>query len=414
MKKIVKFLVLSSFSFVISGQSVTAQNKELITSINSNLIDIDNSNPEYTFKEQSKLNNLFQGVKIFGFGEATHGTNEFQDLKIKFFRYLVFNFNVKIFAIEASYGDCLAINSYIIDGKGNPQDALNKIGYWVWNTKEVLSLIEWMKSYNSTQSKENKLSFIGIDVTNCQNTSNILYKYLQKNYFPDNQKFLSILSVYNSVDNLKNLRKKDFEEHYLILKALELEFKNLKDPYLWQLNNSILQYISMRIDYTQTLRDKLMFENINWLVENTNSNIFICAHNIHISKKNILFNPLGHHLKNKYSEKYYSVGFDFGSGSFNAFDIESNKILKYSINEPLKKTSTEVLNNASSNIYFLDFHKISLSPTLNKFVISKSFRRSIGSTYSPKMVESEKLKEAFDAIIFVKKTHESSLLNYSY
>lgn len=130
--------------------------------------------------------------------------------------------------------------------------------------------------------------------------------------------------------------------------------------------------------------------------------------------KNISFNSLGYHLKNKYSEKYYSVGFDFGSGSFNAFDIKSKKIKKYSIDEPLKKTSTEVFNNASSNMYFLDLNKSSFSPTLNKFIMSKSFRRAIGATYSAKLVESEKLKESFDAIIFVKKTYESSLLNYSY
>jgi len=411
MRKLNTLLITALIFFI---QTINSQNKELIASINSSLIDIDNSNPEYPLKQPSKFKDIFENVKIFGFGEATHGSKEFQDLKVKFFKYLVINCNVKIFAIEANYGNCLAINSYIQHGEGNPQDAINKIGYWIWNTKEILSLIEWMKLYNSTLSEENKLSFIGIDVANCQNTSDILYKHLQKNSFPNNEKYLTILSNYNSTNNLKNLRKKDFEEHYLALKSLDLEFKKLKDPYLYQLNNSILQYISMRIDYTQTLRDKLMFENINWLVENTNSNIFICAHNIHVSKKNISFNSLGYHLKNKYSEKYYSVGFDFGSGSFNAFDIESKKIKKYSIDEPLKKTSTEVFNNASSNMYFLDLNKSSFSPILNKFIMSKSFRRAIGATYSAKLVESEKLKESFDAIIFVKKTYESSLFNYAY
>jgi hypothetical protein len=62
-------------------------------------------------------------------------------------------------------------------------------------------------------------------------------------------------------------------------------------------------------------------------------------------------------------------------------------------------------------MYFLDFNKSSLSPLLNNFLMSKVFYRGIGSTYSPKMVQKEKLKEAFDGIIFVKKTSESSLLN---
>jgi erythromycin esterase len=405
-----KLKILVLIILITSFQSVKSQNKELIISINSSLIDIDNSNPEYPFKELSKLQDIFQNVKIFGFGEATHGTKEFQDLKVKFFKYLVSNCNVRTFAIEANYGDCLSINSYIKDGeKGNPKDILSKIGYWVWNTNEIVSLIEWMKLYNSTQTKENQLSFIGIDVMNCQNASNILYKYLQSSSSPDSQKYLTILNSYISQDNLKNLIKKEFEEHYLILKSLESELKHLKDPYLWQLSNSILQYISMRINYTESNRDKLMFENVNWLVEN--SNIFICAHNTHIKKNNISFTSLGNHLKNKYAEKYYSAGFDFGSGSFNAWDLENNKLKKYSIDEPLKKTSTEVFNNASSDMYFLDFNKSSLSPLLNNFLMSKVFYRGIGSTYSPKMVQKEKLKEAFDGIIFVKKTSESSLLN---
>jgi erythromycin esterase len=407
-----KLKILVLIIFITSFELVRSQNKELIVSINSSLIDIDNSNPEYPFKDLFNLQDIFQNVKIFGFGEATHGTKEFQDLKDKFFRYLVLNCNVKTFAIEANYSDCLSINSYIRQGgTGNPKDLLGKIGYWIWNTNEILSLIEWMKLYNSTQITENQLSFIGIDVLNCENAAIILYKYLQSNSSPDNQKYLTILNNYMSENNLKNLRKKEFEENYLILKSLELELKSLKNPYLLQLNNSILQYILMKINYTQTLRDELMFENVNWLVENSNNNIFICAHNFHIKKSNISFASLGYHLKNKYSEKYYSVGFDFGSGNFNAWDIENKKIKKYSIDEPLKKTSTEVFNNASSDIYFLDFNKRSSSPILNEFIMSKVFYRDIGSTYSPKMVQKEILKKAFDGIIFVKKSSESSLLN---
>lgn len=402
-----KLKILLLIIFITTSKSVKSQNTELTFSINTSLIDIDNSNPEYPFKELPQLQNIFQNVKIFGFGEATHGTKEFQELKDKFFRYLVVNCNVKTFAIEANYGDCLSIDSYIKGGGGNPKEVLRKIGYWIWNTNEILSLIEWMKLYNSSQIKENQLSFIGIDVLNCENVSKVLYKYLQSDPSADNQQYLTVLNSYISKKNENNLRKKEFEEHYLVLKSLALK---LKDPYLWQANNSILQYILMKINYTQSLRDELMFKNINWLAENTKGNIFICAHNSHIKKSNISFTSLGYYLKNKYFEKYYSLGFDFGSGSFNAWDIENNKIKSYTIDEPLKKTSTEVFNGASSDIYFLDFNKSGYFPALNEFITSKVLYRDIGSTYSPKMVQKEKLKEAFDGIIFVKKSSESTIL----
>lgn len=408
--RIVTFLILLSFNLSSYPQPLSTEKKEILTSINSNLIDIENSNPDYAFKENTKLKNLFQDVKIYGFGEATHGTKEFQDLKAKFFRYLVLNCNVKIFAIEANFGDCLAINSYIREGKGNAKESLRGIGYWIWQTDEILSLVEWMKAYNTAKTEENKLSFMGIDVMNCQNSATILHNYLDNNNSTANQKVLTVLSNYTSIVNSKKIRKKDFIEHYQILKSLELELKSLKDPFLWQLNNSVLQYILMRIDFTQTLRDKLMSENINWLIENNIGNVFISAHNIHVSKKNVSFNPLGYYLKNKYSEKYYSVGFDFGSGNFNAFDVENNLVKKYSVDQPLKGSSTQVFYKASSDIFLLDFCKSTLSPTLSEFVKSKSFRRGVGSTFSLKMVETEKLAETFDAILFVKKSNETSLL----
>ena len=64
---------------------INAQKDETIKWINSNLIKIEDANPDT--KPSIFSDNIpkkFQDAKIFGFGETTHHGKEFFDLKAKF------------------------------------------------------------------------------------------------------------------------------------------------------------------------------------------------------------------------------------------------------------------------------------------------------------------------------------------
>ena len=76
----------------------------------------------------------------------------------------------------------------------------------------------------------------------------------------------------------------------------------------------------------------------------------------------------------------------------------------------MKNTSSELFNESSFEFFFLDFNSISKIDVLNDFINSKVKYRGIGSTYNPKMIEKEKLKDAYDGIIFVNKTKATTLL----
>ena len=407
-----KFSTFIFLLLIFSKNTVNSQSKELVSSINLNAIEIEDSNLELPFTNNQALDSIFQNVKIFGFGEATHGTKEFFELKHKFFRYLVLNHNLKIFSIEANFSNCLAIDSYIKNGKGNPKVLLSKINYWIWNTNEMLSLIEWMRTYNSTKVPEQQISFYGLDVMDCQNAAILLNEYLQNNHLADSAKYLDVINNYISDKNSNVLSKQVLKDHFLILKKLET---NLDNSYLWDLNNSILQYISMKLDFSQSLRDKLMFDNVDRLTGRAgkDNKVFVWSHNFHVNKNKIPFTndfSMGYYLKNKYLKEYYSIGFDFGSGEFNAFNIKTKNIQMYSIDEPIRKSSSEIFNQSSSDIFFLDLGKSNYSPGLKKFLNSNLFYQAIGANYNPKMIEKGKLADAFDGIIFVKKTNRSSLI----
>lgn len=414
MKKNIVTLILIIFC----NSCLFSQNNAIVKAINENAFQLNDSDPNIDIDKDAKLDSIFNKVRIFGFGEATHGTKEFFNLKFKFFKYLVKNQGVRNFAIEASYANCIAINNYIKGQKNDPKELLKNIGFWIWNTQEVLELIEWMKKFNVDKIQSNQINFYGIDIMDCSNSAKIITEHLTENLYENKTQYLDILSFYTIKNNTKYLNKNILKNHLIVMNELKeiLKSSEVKNKELYiSLQNSIIQYINFRIDYRQEIRDKEMSENINQILHfnGNESKIFIWAHNFHIKKNNITYTndfAMGHFLKEKYGNEYYSLGFDFATGAFNAYSIKNKKIEIFSITEPMTKTSSKLFNESSFDSFFLDFNSISKIDILNNYITSKVNYRGIGSTYNPKMVENEKLKDAYDGIIFVKQTQASTLL----
>ena len=110
------------------------------------------------------LRALVGQARVVALGEATHGTREFFQLKHRMLEFLVEEMGFRVFAIEANWPECLAINDYVLHGEGDPEEALAGIYFWTWNTEEVLELIEWMRRYNADPAHEQKLKFYGVDM----------------------------------------------------------------------------------------------------------------------------------------------------------------------------------------------------------------------------------------------------------
>ena len=412
-KNILTFILIVFYNFF-----VLSQHNDIVQAINENAFEINDTNPNIDIEKSDALNSIFENVRVFGFGDATHGTKDFFDLKFKFFKYLVKNQGVRNFAIEASYGNCIAIDNYIKGQENDPKKLLKDVGLWPWNTEEVLTLIEWAKAYNVNKIKFDQINFYGIDIMDCSNSTKIITEHLRENPFKDNTQYLDILSFYTSRNKSEVLNKKTLNEHLIVLSKLKEILKNSnvenKELYI-SLQNSIIQYINFRIDYSQETRDREMSENVNQILVSygNESKIFIWAHNFHIKKNKITYTndfAMGHYLKEKYGNEYYSLGFDFAIGEFNAYSIENKKIEIFSITEPMKNTSSYLFNESSLHYFFLDFNSISKIGVLDAYVNSKVKYRGIGANYNPKLIEKEKLKDAYDGIIFVNKTKATTLL----
>ena len=125
------------------GTGVTAvaiaAHKSNMTDDNS--IKIEDSNPDSElkiFKENTPAK--FVNAKIYGFGEASHNTKEFFDLKAKFFKYLVKTQGVRSFIMEESYQAESGINEWISGAKGDITTIAKNFNTGFWYTKEIVNL----------------------------------------------------------------------------------------------------------------------------------------------------------------------------------------------------------------------------------------------------------------------------------
>ena len=102
----------------------------------------------YDYEDLNPLKEIIGNAKIVALGEVSHGSSEIFRMKSRIIRYLVEKAGFNVFAIEASMPDAYKLNEYIINGEGDLKKLIKGMGFWTWDTQEMLDLVVWMKKYN--------------------------------------------------------------------------------------------------------------------------------------------------------------------------------------------------------------------------------------------------------------------------
>jgi erythromycin esterase len=409
-----------------------------------------NDNLQFDF-----LNERLKTAEVIGLGEATHGTKEFFQLKGHVFKYLVQKENVRIFGIEANFAACYDINKYVLTGEGNAKEALSRSGYWVWQSQEVLDLIEWMKNYNKGRPEGQMIQFYGYDMQDATSCviwiDNYLSRHIQnfdKSLLPEkiekNKAGLRELSD-KELDELqkRNLDKLKKLEEFVLSQRTEL-FK--RDSTDYKFAKQTMTVLRQKLNYFReqdfntaySYRDSSMAQNIKWIREsNNNGKIVLWAHNGHIGKGSFSDdfksgNWMGTHLNHLYGKNYFNIGFSFNEGGFVAQSPQSTNLfyLMYSFaksifkdepwavsNNYVKPHSKSYLTSSFSKletpIFYIDFEDISRYKTLNDFINKEYEHYEAGAVYinEKSALWSTNLFEYFDAIIYVDKTKPAENFN---
>ena len=115
--------------------------------ISENAIPITTVEAGNGFEDLLPFGEIIGDSRIVSLGEPTHGNSEVFQLKHRFIEYLVTEKGFNLFALECPFGEAFDVNQYVLDGVGTPEEALAGIYYWTWDTKEVVALLKWMRSF---------------------------------------------------------------------------------------------------------------------------------------------------------------------------------------------------------------------------------------------------------------------------
>ncbi|WP_405199319.1 erythromycin esterase family protein [Christiangramia sp. LLG6405-1] len=345
-------------------------------------------------------------AKIIGLGESTHGTKEIFEAKKRLIQYLIEEQDVTEIAIEAYYGNSLVLNSYIIEGKGDPVELIAGLGFWPYYTQEFLDLIQWLRNYNLKHN--NKVRITGIDPQSCEES----IKYL-RNKFPDNSEYQSLLEKIDSLspinldnkavtltDSLKTLTSK--------MTSDKMAIKNSEIISQFQLLN-----LYSGIEYSK-VRDSLMMENIKSRVVELpdNEKLVVWAHDLHLQR---VEDYLGNYISKFINDSYINIAFILGSGKYTAVDSNTNKLESY---HTLRDQPCHSLEMLLSDFTYQDILLFNSAQAKNNDYLKKQFyskilyKRDIGALATDDQfhVISHDVQNLFDLYMYFPKSTPSTLL----
>ncbi|MEU9123442.1 erythromycin esterase family protein [Streptomyces sp. NPDC048506] len=287
------------------------------------------------------LGSMIGDAKVVGLGEATHGSHEFFTMKERLFRYLVEEKGFTTFALEMSWSAGLQIDDYLQTGKGDARTlAKQALANSPWDREEFVSLIEWMRAYNSHHPGRT-VHFMGDDIGAPALNDEFFGRvtgYVQQHHPEALPRLNELYTGLRPIDDVFGYLGKPIAERQQLAakaqQALEL-VGSLKgsggDAFDWAEQNarSIAQtakFLTMNPNDPKTLpsferfRDEVMAQNVSWWQQHTGRKILLSAHNDHVgyvaSDPETYATTQGAFLRDTMGTNYLPIGFTFDQGSF--------------------------------------------------------------------------------------------------
>lgn len=352
MKNSIRYvLVLNGFLLAatcFAQVAAQADEKAIISWIQKHAVPIRHVEAGNGYEDLQPLKEILKDVKVVGLGEATHGTREFFQIKHRLLEFLVKEMGYTGFAMEAPYFACKPINDYILHCKGDLSTVLTGQGYVVWDTEEMVAMIQWMRSYNQNLPVERQVKFYGLDLAYHEIGRKEVLSYLERVGSDWKLQTDSIFGIL-AMEEEKWPSKKDgeFEKvmlttlpsiqnliDYLVVNKVSLVKKSSLPEFDQALHNLrvMRQFIfantpSLNPPFIDAVmvRSLSMAENLIYLVEKAvpDAKFVVWEHNSHIAKgvwkETDLWKGttlMGYQLRKKYGEKYYAFGLEVNQGSY--------------------------------------------------------------------------------------------------
>ncbi|MFZ1105250.1 MAG: erythromycin esterase family protein [Hyphomicrobiaceae bacterium] len=412
----------------------TAQREAIVAELRARLIPFETVASGSGFDDLAALDAIVGDARIVALGEATHGTAEFFRMKHRIFEYLVERKGFSVFAFETNWPDVETVDRYVRTGEGTAASAMKGI-FGVWQTREVLDLIEWMRAYNSRPGRTRLLSFTAFDMQGPETAAKCVIEAVSRLGDTDGETmrraYDGIGGMYERMDPLFSANPlSDAEKAAFRAKAtagLKL-LEDRRDALLRLLTPAeyrrahrcatiVVQASAPGAEDVGAARDAAMAENIKWLAEEAypGERIAIWAHNGHVAAASDAKGSalMGRHLREIFGQQMRVLGFALDRGEVSALKLKQGKtISKGRVVLPIpaaKADSPEALLRAAGiPRAILDLRTVPATGALGARLAEVQPTRSIGWGFDPEAASAYYqgfvLPQAFDALIFFAET----------
>ena len=413
-------------------------NKELNAVIKKNLQPLRGEKSDYDSIVEMAKNSRFVLI-----GESSHGTKEFYKIRADITKRLIDELDFNAVAIEGDWPDAYRVNRYVnaTNSNGGATQALEdfeRFPTWMWQNREVLSFIKWLRCYNTVNSKA-AVGFYGLDLYSMNSSVAAVISYLDE---VDPEAATRARLHYNCLDNfpatsssvLQALDKSCKEE---ILQQLEELYQNSfeylkKDGFVAQeelfcatqnaelVKSAQSYYHSLYLseESSWNLRDTHMARTVEKLESHLKetrkkpAKIVIWAHNSHIgdaratdmSRRGEL--NLGQIMREKYKDETLLIGFSTYQGKVSAASNWDMPVEHKTVIPALKGSVEEALHETGVKDFILKFRG---NEQLTKALDTPLLERFIGVIYQPRTERQSHYYHAhisrqFDALIYLDET----------
>jgi erythromycin esterase len=405
---------------------------DVIAWLRANALALASAEPGGGLHDLEPFRAMIGNARIVSLGEATHGTREFFQLKHRLIEYCVAKLGFTVIGFEAEYGATLAVNDYVLHGKGNAVDVVAGMGFWTWDTEEVVALVEWVRAWNL--ATERKVKFYGFDMQGSAAATQHLLAYLER-VAPElasaSATSLAPLALYHTFGAFQRLSAAVQERTLAEIKSLREAFAAERTRWIersgeteWQLARQsavvLEQYARSRLvaeegDFRKefAFRDRAMADNVHALLdaEGAGARAVLWAHNGHVQRSAYFgLSNMGGFLQAAAGAEPVVIGFAFNQGSFQAMGvIDGDYKLGTHVVGPAPDGSVDAtLAAAGIPLLALDLRRVPADGAVARWMAGKPSQRTIGAVFALKDEHEYALaadpRDNFDVLVFVERT----------
>jgi len=357
------------------------------------------------FNDLRFLKELIEPFDYVFMGESSHYIGEFNSLRVRLIKYMHENLGYNVVAFESPFSNLefISENRGILDKKKMLEMGL----YSVWNTEELLELMDYLKTHP-------QLKIIGFDCQEGNLDTLVSRKYfnqlnaIDSSFGFDYEKIIHSFKIQMD-EKPYNQTESFFIKNDSLIRELNRLSENIitKQPidftisfHLQNIKSSIVYWSSLAkstFPNSMRLRDSIMADNFLQIIRNKylTEKVIIWGHNAHISKVSLDSNyptPMAAYLSSEI--KTYNIGMYAYSGSYGKQPIK--------IKKPRIKNIETFLHENQMKYAFVNLR---LQPSC-EWLISNFQSLNVGHG-EMNLIPAK----AYDAIIFFDKVNKSKYLN---